>query len=75
MNQPEPSRDLSSGFMAIGAAILLSIGCLVTALSGGWWWLLFGLLAVLDLTTFYGIGESFQKVPRDAKGNRLKADS
>ena len=68
----EPTRNLPSGVMAIIATLLGGWASIVTARAGGWWWLLFVLLTFFTCSAAYGIFESFQKAPRDAKGNRLK---
>lgn len=67
----EPTRDEPALFMAAGLVVLCAVGCVFTAIAGGWWWALFAACVLVGLTALYGVGEALQKVPRDAKGKRL----
>lgn len=72
LESPESRRDWSSfGFALVTAPLLLSLT--VTLVQGGAWWqfALAPVTAVVGIACFYGIFESAQRVPRNAKGKRL----
>jgi membrane protein implicated in regulation of membrane protease activity len=68
----EPTRNVLTGVMAIGATLLLGAATYATSRQGGWWWVPAVGLAILGVSSAYGVWESFRKVPRDEKGNRVK---
>lgn len=70
--EPEPSRDTAIGIMALVVSLACLVGIVLVILAGGWWLWLPVVLVPLGITCAYGVTESFQKVPRDAKGNRIK---
>lgn len=67
----EPARNLPMAYMAAGLTVVCAVVCLFSALAGGLWWFLFAAAAILGLVALYGLGESLQKVPRNAKGDPL----
>lgn len=69
---PEPTRNIPIGVMAAVVAVACLAGAFwIAVFLGGWWMLAWIVLVPLGGTCAYGVHESFQKVPRDAKGNRL----
>jgi hypothetical protein len=71
MESSEPRRNTAVGVMALVVTLILLVVTVLLVLAGGWWLLLAVPVVFTGAACAYGVRESFQVVPRDAKGRRL----
>lgn len=70
----ESARQAGLGIAAAGMAALGVVATLLAARAGGDWW--FSLILTIPLGVIGGFGavESFQRLPRDDPGHRIRHD-